>query len=177
MALMRRKQSNEPTGKSIEINAQMQGTLSFKDSVDLKINGTFTGTLEAKGTLTIGSPASVEAHITGDNIVVAGKVIGDVIAKKMLVIMPTAVLIGNITTPKLNIVEGAIFQGKCQMKEEAPIKEDTLDIDGVAKYLEIDSSSILELADTGKIPATRNGDSWAFERKQIDHWASTEMVK
>src|SRR4051812_20461290 len=104
-----RETSIESSEKTIEINAQMQGTLSFKDAVNLKVNGNFTGTLEVKGTLTIGSAAHVEAHITGDNIIIAGKVRGDIIAKKMLVLMPTALLTGNISTPKLNIVEGAIF--------------------------------------------------------------------
>jgi len=61
--------------------------------------------------------ASVEANITGDNIVIAGKVNGDILAHKMLTLMPTAVLHGNISTSKLNIVEGAIFQGQCQMTE------------------------------------------------------------
>ena len=155
----------------------MQGTLSFKDSVDLRINGSFSGTLEAKGTLTIGNTASVDAHITGDNVVIAGKVRGDVTAKKMLVLMPSAVLTGNITTPKLNIVEGAIFQGQCQMKSETLAKENLLNLDEVAKYLEIDSPSILELASAGKIPALKEGDSWTFERSQIDNWASLERVK
>ncbi len=157
--------------KTIEINAQMQGTLSFNDPVNLKVNGNFNGTLEVKGTLTIGSSAFVEAHITGENIIIAGKVRGDIIAKRMLVLMPTAVLTGNISTPKLNIVEGAIFQGQCQMME------DLLNIDEVSKYLEIDLPSIVDLADTGKIPATKSGDSWLFERSKIDNWASTGKLK
>jgi len=157
--------------KTIEINAQMQGTLSFNDAVNLKVNGNFNGTLEVKGTLTIGSSAFVEAHITGENIIIAGKVRGDIIAKKMLVLMPTAVLTGNISTPKLNIVEGAIFQGQCQMME------DLLNIDEVSKYLEIDLSSIVDLADTGKIPATKSGESWLFERSKIDNWAATGKLK
>ena len=103
--------------KIVEINAQMQGTLTFKDPVSLKINGEFNGSLETKGTLTIGNRAVVEANITGDNIIIAGKVNGDILAHKMLTLMPTAVLKGNISTSKLNIVEGAIFQGKCQMIE------------------------------------------------------------
>ena len=170
MAIRGRKDTEEPQEKTIEINAQMQGTLSFKDPVNLKINGNFNGTLEVKGTLTIGNAAFVEAHITGDNIVLAGKVRGDVVAKKMLVLMPTAVLTGNISTPKLNIVEGAIFQGKCQMVE------DILNIEEVAKYLEIDTPAIMDLANEGKIPATRSGDSWNFERSKIDSWASTGKI-
>ena len=171
MALRDRREMNQPEEKGIEINAQMQGTLSFKDPVNLKINGNFTGTLDTKGTLTIGNTASVEAHINGENIIIAGKVKGDVVAKKMLVLMPTAVLTGNISTPKLNIVEGAIFQGKCQMLE------DFLDIDELCKYLEIDMPAIVELANTGKIPATKNGDQWMFERTKIDSWAASGRIK
>lgn len=179
MALRDRKRGNEQEEKTIEINAQMQGTLSFKDPVSLKINGNFTGTLETRGTLTVGSTASVEAHITGENIVIAGRVKGDIMAKKMLVLMPTAILTGNISTPKLNIVEGAVFQGKCQMSEAAGSGDnvDVLDLDAVAEYLELDRPAILDLANSGKIPAVRNGDSWTFERSKIDTWAATGKIK
>jgi len=158
---------NSDADKTIEINAQMQGSLSFKDPVNLKINGNFNGTLNAKGTLTIGNTAFVEAHISGESVVVAGKVRGDIIAKKMLVLMPTSVLTGNITTPKLNIVEGAIFQGQCQMIE------DTMSVDDVSKYLQIDVGAIVDLANNGKIPAKKSGESWTFERSKIDSWAAT----
>ena len=171
MGLRGRRESEEQEEKTIEINAQMQGTLTFKDSVNLKINGNFTGTLETKGTLTVGNTAFVEANITGENIVIAGKVRGDIIAQKMLVLLPTAVLSGNIRTPKLNIVEGAIFQGKCQMIDEY------LGIDEVAKYLEIDLPAIVDLANTGKIPATREGENWKFERTKIDNWAASGRIK
>ena len=172
MALgMRREVKKEVEERTIEINAEMQGTLSFKDPVNLKINGTFNGGLETHGTLTIGSTANVVANIQGDNIVVAGKIRGDIVAHKMLVLMPTSVLNGNITTPKLNIVEGAVFQGHCQMKEEY------LDLEEVAKYLEIEKPTIIELANTGKIPAQREGDQWRFERIKIDEWASSGKLK
>lgn len=171
MAFRRSREPKDEGEKSIEINAQMQGTLSFKDPVNLKINGQFNGTLECRGTLTIGNSAQVEAHITGENIVIAGRVRGDIIAKKMLVLMPTAILSGNISTPKLNIVEGAIFQGRCQMLEEF------LSIEEVAKYLEIEPPMILELANSGKIPAVKNGDIWRFELAKIDQWALSGQLK
>ena len=169
---LRGKREPEPiVEKTIEINAQMQGSLSFKDPVNLKINGNFNGTLDTRGTLTVGNTSIVEAHITGENIVVAGKVKGDIVAKKMLVLLPTGILHGNISTPKLNIVEGAIFQGQCQMVEEF------LNVDEVGKYLELDTPSIMELVDSGKIPANRSGNSWTFERRRIDEWAASERIK
>ena len=171
MAFRERKESKEPQERVIEINAQMQGSLSFKDPVNLKINGSFQGTLDIRGTLTIGTSAVVEANISGENIVIAGRVQGDIIAKTMLVLLPTAALNGNITTPKLNIVEGAVFQGRCQMVEEY------LDMEEVAKYLEIDLSAVQDLATSGKIPATKAGEAWKFERSKIDVWAASGKVK
>ena len=174
----RKNSTNPEDEKIVEISAQMQGSLIFKDPINLKINGEFTGSLETQGMLSIGSAAVIAANITGENIVVAGKVDGDIIAVKMLTLMPTAVLNGNISTPKLNIVEGAIFQGKCKMLgENEKLGEDLLDIDEVAKYLEIDMNEIEDLAVSGKIPGTRSGDSWKFERAQIDHWAASGRVK
>ena len=157
--------------KTVEINAQMHGTLTFNDPVNLRINGNFNGTLDTKGTLTIGNAAHVEATITGDNIVIAGRVKGNIIANRMLVLMPTAILRGDIRTPKLNIVEGATFQGNCHMVE------DMLNIDEVAAYLEIDLEEIEKLANSGKIPGQKNGDIWKFERSQIDNWAASGRIK
>lgn len=167
----RKEIHQDQENKIIDIHAQMHGSLSFSDPVSLRINGKFHGSLDTKGTLTIGEKAEVEAMINGENVIIAGKVKGDVAADKMLTLLPTAILQGNIKTPKLNIVEGAIFQGNCQMRE------DLLNIDEVAKYLEIDLKEIEELANSGKIPATRTGNVWKFEREQIDHWASSGKVE
>lgn len=172
MAFNRKEQHKEiPEEKVIEINAQMEGSLIFADPVNLKIYGRYTGKLDTRGTLTVGPTAQVEASIVGENVIVAGKVKGNIIAKKMLVLMPTAVLHGDISTPKLNIVEGALFQGRCHMLE------DVLTIDDLAQYLEIEIPAILELVTTGKIPAVKEGDNWKFERTQIEQWASSGRVR
>ena len=171
MAFRDRREHKENEEKIIEISAQMQGTLSFSDPVNLKINGKFVGKLETRGTLTVSNTATVEANIHGENIVIAGKVKGNIVAKKMLVLMPTAVLTGDISTPKLNIVEGAVFQGKCQMLD------DFLTVEDLAQYLEIENSAIVDLASSGKIPAFKEGELWKFERAKIDQWATSGKVK
>src|SRR5208283_2977740 len=114
-----------------------------------KIHGRYKGKLDTRGTLTIGPTAQVEANIIGENVIIAGEGKGNCTAKKMLVLMRTAVLHEEISTPKLNIVEGAIFQGHCHMLE------DVLTIDHFAQYLEIEIPAIIELAATGKIPAVK----------------------
>ena len=52
-----KKQPNDSQGKILDVDASMQGTLSFKDPVNLRINGRFEGRLITKGTLTIGDRA------------------------------------------------------------------------------------------------------------------------
>ena len=113
MALRDRKKETEE--KMITVDSSMQGSLSFKDPVHLCINGKFEGTLEVKGMLEIGESAIVEATIAGDDIIVFGKVKGEVAASKRITLKSTAIVEGNLKTPLLAIAEGAIFQGKCSM--------------------------------------------------------------
>ena len=157
--------------KIIEINAQMEGTMTFSDPVNLRINGQFNGNLSAKGTLTVGETASVQADIVGDNIILAGKVKGNITAHKMLVLMPTATLKGNISTPKLNIVEGAVFHGHCEMSSGY------MNLEDVARYLEIETKEIEGLVSSGKMPALKHGNAWKFDREQIDEWAASAKVE
>jgi len=171
------KPSQTATLNLIELNAEMNGTLSFKEPVDLRINGLFAGKLDVRGSLTVGVKASVEADVTGDYVVIAGKVRGNVHATKLLTLMPTAVLLGDIHAPKLNVVEGAVFQGMCHMTlNEAPAG-DWFGIKELSVYLEIEEGVIWELINSGKIPVVKEGDVVKFERSQIDHWAATGAMK
>ena len=144
--------------KVLDVDAAMQGSLSFKDPVNLRINGKFEGNLETKGNLTIGSTAMASGDIIGDNIVIAGRVKGRVTAKERLTLLPTAVIDGDIYPAKLNIAEGAILEGRCTMLH------DFLNAEELSRYLEVDLNSIMEWANSGKVPALKEGDTWKFER-------------
>lgn len=156
-----RKRTEE---KILDLDASMQGTLNFKEPVNLRINGKFEGTLETKGNLTIGENAIVNANIIGDNIIIGGKVKGKVVARERLTLLPTAFLQGEIAPAKLNVAEGAIIEGTCSMLHE------NFSIEELARYLEVDINSIIEWVNAGKIPAKKEGDTWRFERKEIDNW-------
>lgn len=161
----------EPEEKILDVDASMQGTLTFRDPVNLRINGKFEGTLETKGNLTIGRTASVFANIIGENIVVAGKVKGDIVAKQRLELVSSAIVQGDIRVAKLIIADGAIFEGRCHMLE------DIFNPDELARYLEVELASILEWANSGKVPAFKEGDQWRFDRKKIDEWIALGKIK
>jgi len=43
-------------------------------------------------------------------------------------------------------------------------------IEECAKYLKTSVSTIYRLAQEGKIPATKVGNMWRFQKKKIDEW-------
>jgi len=169
--------------KILDVDASMQGTLAFKDPVNLRINGSFEGNLNTKGNLTIGQNAQVKADIIGENIVVSGKVSGNIVASGRLSLTRTASLQGEIRTSSLNISEGAIFVGKCQMDLKATnigratINELSMSVDDLAKYLEVDTDSVMDWVQKGRIPAQKQGSSWKFERAKVDAWIASEKIK
>jgi excisionase family DNA binding protein len=156
--------------KVLDVDAAMQGTLSFKDPVNLRINGKFEGALETKGNLTIGQTANVNADIIGDTIIIEGRVKGKIIAKEKLILLPTAVVEGDIFPATLHIADGGIFDGKCVMLGEF------LNSEELARYLEVEVNSIMEWANSGKVPATKQGNDWKFERKAIDSWVASGKI-
>ncbi len=173
------KKKEETQEKILDVDASMQGTISFKDPVNLRINGSFEGKLDARGNLTIGENAKVNANIHGDNIVIAGKVSGDIIATQSLSILGTATLKGNLTTPRLSIGDGAILQGLVNM-QGVTVSDGSdvfLTLKDVAHYLEVEARVIEEWANSKKIPARFDNDHWIFTKAEVDQWIQQERAQ
>jgi excisionase family DNA binding protein len=182
MHAMRRGKPNEQEQERVlDINATMQGTMVFKDPVNIRINGEFEGKLQTKGTLTIGTNAQVKADIEGEDITIAGKVIGNIMATKRLHLIAPAKITGDISTPVLAVSEGAVMNGKCNMAEmqnttTTSSKTKAMALDEVARYLEVDLSLVEEWASQKKIPAVRENNSWKFQKHDIDNWLAKEKI-
>ncbi len=162
--------------KVLDVDATMQGTLSFKDPVNLRINGKFEGKLNTKGTLMIGEHAEIVAEILGEHITVAGTVKGNIIATKELKLVSPASIVGDIQTPVLSVAEGAIMDGNVKMAVTDNQLKQMLTIDEVAKYLEVDNSLVSEWASNGKLPGIKEGNGWRFNRAVVDKWVSNEKI-
>ena len=176
--MMIRRDKKHETEKVLDVDASMQGTLIFKDYVNLKINGTFEGVLNTKGNLMIGEQAVVNADITGESIIVAGKVSGNITALKDLKLISPARVIGDIRSPLLSIAEGAIFDGTSRMLSKASkFTDNVMTPDDLAKYLEIETNLVYEWANSGRLPGTKDGDAWRFERAKIDEWIAQGKIK
>jgi len=179
--MRRRTREDESREKILDVDATMQGTLTFKDPVNLRINGSFEGNLDVKGNLTIGENAVIRASIKGESITVAGRVFGDIVAIKELKLIPPASVAGNIRTPRLSVVEGSVLDGKCDMSrkgiESQAASKNMLSADELAKYLEVEKSMVFEWAKSGKLPGIKEKDAWKFNKETVDEWIADGKVK
>lgn len=165
-----KKKSEKIEEKFLDVDASMQGSLCFKDPVNLRINGKFEGNLETQGNLIIGNTANVHADVLGDSVVISGRVKGKITAKKELILLSTAVVEGDVFPVSLSIASGAIFEGKCFMLSEF------MNAQEIARYLEVEQSLVVEWANTGKIPVIKENNTFRFERKSIDSWIASGKI-
>ncbi|MBE7438884.1 MAG: polymer-forming cytoskeletal protein [Spirochaetales bacterium] len=90
-----------------------QGVLEFDRP--LQINGHFEGEIKTDGVLMIGEGAIVKARIEAGTVIVGGEITGNVTARTRLEMLPSGKVYGNIKTAKLQIADGVVFDGNCEM--------------------------------------------------------------
>jgi cytoskeletal protein CcmA (bactofilin family) len=80
---------------------------------DLRIDGTVEGTIEVGSHgLIIGTGAAVKANLIAKSILISGTVTGNVTATDRVDLQATGVVSGDINSPRLVVVEGAVIKGK-----------------------------------------------------------------
>lgn len=109
---------------------EFKGTLLFDGVV--RLDGKIEGEISSDGHLVVGRDADIKAEVKVGSIQVAGRIVGNITAKDRVEILSSGKVVGDITTPKLAVEEGAHFTGHCQMEldkgEERviPMEERTL---------------------------------------------------
>ena len=176
MALRRHRSDEESAEKWLEVDASMTGTVAFKDPVNLKINGKFDGSLEAKGSLLIGERAQVKATIRGETITIGGTVSGTITALSRVEMLSGARVKGKITSPRIVMSDGAIVDGTLEMSGAQP-EGPWMTVDDLARYLEVDAATVGQWAQSGRLPAQRDNDTWRFDRAKIEEWLANEKIK
>ncbi|MDH5510886.1 MAG: polymer-forming cytoskeletal protein [Nitrospinota bacterium] len=94
-------------------DTEFNGTLTFAGTV--RIDGQFEGKINTSDNLIIGEKSKVKAEISVGTLLVQGSLTGDVTATKRVHIATKGKIIGNVTTPALNIEDGALLQGGVKM--------------------------------------------------------------
>jgi len=77
-----------------------------------RIDGNIRGDVRAKGRVVIGERARMKGNVTGTNVTIGGVVYGNIIADGHLVILSTAIVIGDIITRRIQADDGCFINGK-----------------------------------------------------------------
>jgi cytoskeletal protein CcmA (bactofilin family) len=105
-------QEQATIGKSLVIKGELSGSES------LYIDGRVEGSINLPGNrLTVGRNGVVSANITAREIVVIGKVKGNLVASDRVDIRNEGSLIGDVTAQRIAIEDGAYFKGGIDIRK------------------------------------------------------------
>ena len=97
-------------GSSLQIKGHITGT------EDLQIDGKVEGSISLRGhQLTVGSAAQLTSEIHAAEVVVYGKVVGNVHARDRVDVKTDGSVVGDISTARISIEDGAHFKGRIEI--------------------------------------------------------------
>ncbi len=103
-------------GKSVVVKGELSG------SEDLIVDGEVEGSITLRGqTLTIGPNGRVRANIEARNVIVHGRLDGDIHATERVELRKSASLTGDIATARISIEDGAFFKGGIDIQKAEPV--------------------------------------------------------
>jgi cytoskeletal protein CcmA (bactofilin family) len=102
-------------GKAVKIVGQIY------TKEDLNVDGDVEGTIESQDNkVTIGTTGRVQASVKAREVVIFGQVQGNVEAADKVDIRREAKLVGDITTARISIEDGALFKGSIDIRKPEP---------------------------------------------------------
>ena len=102
-------------GKSVVVKGELSG------SEDLFVDGEVEGSIVLRGqSLTVGPNGHVRANVEARNVIVHGRVDGDIHATDRVELRKSASLAGDIATARVSIEDGAYFKGSIDIQKPEP---------------------------------------------------------
>ena len=111
--------TEKPThvGKSVVL----KGTLTGAE--DLYIDGKIEGTVDVpKNSVTVGLNGQVQADVTAREVIILGKLSGNVTATDRVEIRAQGALTGDVTAARISIEDGAFFKGGIDIQKGSSAK-------------------------------------------------------
>lgn len=116
--------SSAPTarlaGTSTRNSARLGASLAIKGQItggeDLQIDGKVDGPISLHGhELTVGPKALLNSEIHAGQVIVYGRVVGNVHARERVDVKTDGSIIGDISTARISIEDGAHFKGRIEI--------------------------------------------------------------
>lgn len=86
-----------------------------------RIDGNVQGDVQVKGRVIIGERARLKSNVSGTTITVGGVVYGNILASERIIILSSALILGDVITRRIQADEGCLIHGKvlvCQSDEQ-----------------------------------------------------------
>jgi len=122
---------NRPATPTARTLACLGSTIVVKGEItsdeDLQIDGKVEGNISLRGhRLTVGRTANLNSEITAREVIVYGNASGNLRARDRVEIKKDGQVIGDITTTRISIEDGAYFKGRIEIERAQPsTKEST----------------------------------------------------
>ena len=131
----------------------------------LRVDGHLIGSVTSEsGTLIIGTNGQVDANVAVAAAMVNGNVNGDILATEKLHLGRTARVMGNISSPRLVVEEGAVLEGSCSMLKARETQEEET---AAAQYKQPETAAV-EAEETEDEPLSGLFDNDDNEDEQAD---------
>jgi cytoskeletal protein CcmA (bactofilin family) len=107
---------SSPARGSARLGASLQITGHITGTEDLQIDGKVDGPISLRGHgLTVGPSAQLTSEIHAREVVVYGKVVGNVHARDRVDVKSDGSVVGDISTARISIEDGAQFKGRIEI--------------------------------------------------------------
>jgi cytoskeletal protein CcmA (bactofilin family) len=122
--------ANRPNVPAARTSACLGSTIVVKGEItadeDLQIDGKVEGNISLRGhRLTVGRTAQLDSEINAREVVVYGNAAGNLRARDRVEIKKDGQVIGDITTTRISIEDGAYFKGHIEIERAQPSTRDT----------------------------------------------------
>lgn len=99
------------------INTLVGQGSSFKGDVTVhgffRVDGDFQGSISTEGRILVSPTGRVKGSLTGRDIVVGGVVKGDLYATERVSLLASALVVGNVYAPRVQMERGVLVEGYC----------------------------------------------------------------
>jgi cytoskeletal protein CcmA (bactofilin family) len=115
--------------ESTLVNSIVGAGTFFKGTINvtglLRIDGDFSGGIKSSGRVIIGRGGRADCTIDAATVVIGGVFRGTVYASDRVIALETAVIIGNIYSPRLIAEAGVILDGAMHVRGVTPADDDS----------------------------------------------------
>lgn len=124
---MKKQKEPQQNGYSPAVNlisegTEIQGEVQCKG--DIRVDGKHSGVIRSQAKVVIGSTGMVDGDVHCQSADIHGRIEGTITAKDILYLKSSARIEGDITTNKLVVESGAMWNGTCSMgNEKKEVKE------------------------------------------------------